>query len=462
MLFSSDCSGQESVADHSRHDSVYHVVINSIITEGNHQTKYPIILREMKMRWHDTIPAGELSGLIQSSRENIFNLRLFNFVTIDTTHVNGREDLIDVKVHVIERWYIWPWPYFEISDRNFNTWLETTDLSRLTYGVNLTVLNMRGRNETLLIPLHFGFNEKYGFNYNIPSLNRNQTMGLAFGADYERNHELIITSRNNKPVYYKNPVDYPLQRFYGFLEYQLRPTIYARHYMGLGFNDYMFSDTVVNAEIAVAPYNHLEYFTFYYFYRNDHRDEHFYPLRGEYFEIGLTDQGIFNNKVNAIYLDFNVRMYWQLYHRWYFASGLNGRYSFTHDPPYFLQKGLGYGRNYIRGYEYYVIDGQHYFILKNNLKFAILPRKIFSLNFLSSQKFNTLFYALYLNLFADFGYAYNYNSQLNEINNLQNSLLAGYGVGFDFITYYDIVIRLEFSMNGMEKPGIYLHFMSPI
>lgn len=456
------CPAQNSVPVRKQNDSLKYVVINRIMTDGNHQTKFPIIQREMKISQHDTIPLKELSRLVKSSRENIFNLRLFNFVTIDTTHVDTNGTLIDVKVHVIERWYIWPWPYFEISDRNFNSWLETTDLSRLTYGINLTVMNVRGRNETLVIPLHFGFNEKYGLAYNIPSLNRTQTLGMAFGGDYERNHEVIISSRDNKPVYYKNPEEYPLQKLYSFIEFMVRPTIYSRHIAGLGFNDYLFSDTVLRAGFAVAPYNHLQYFTFYYFYRNDHRDFHFYPLKGEYFEIGLTDQGILSKKVNAIYLDFSVRMYWQLFNRWYLASGLFGKYSFTHDPPYFLQKGLGYGRYFVRGYEYYVVDCQHFFILKNNIKFAILPRKIFKINFLTSEKFNTLFYALYMNVFTDLGLAYNYDTRSAEVNNLENSLLMGYGAGLDFTTYYDIVIRLEFALNGLGKPGIYLHFIAPI
>jgi hypothetical protein len=57
---------------------------------------------------------------------------------------------------------------------------------------------------------------------------------------------------------------------------------------------------------------------------------------------------------------------------------------------------------------------------------------------------------------------YNRDEHANRYNDLQNSLLVGYGAGFDFTTYYDVVVRLEFSMNGMGIPGIYLHFMAPI
>jgi hypothetical protein len=84
------------------------------------------------------------------------------------------------------------------------------------------------------------------------------------------------------------------------------------------------------------------------------------------------------------------------------------------------------------------------------------------LDFLRSVKFNTIPYALYLNLFVDLGYTYNESTISNKLNSLQNTLLIGYGAGLDFTTYYDIVIRLDLSMNRMGIPGVYLHFVAPI
>ena len=83
-------------------------------------------------------------------------------------------------------------------------------------------------------------------------------------------------------------------------------------------------------------------------------------------------------------------------------------------------------------------------------------------NFIKSQKFSRAPYALYLNLFCDMGYVYYDGKPDSGSNDLRNSLLVGYGTGLDFTTYYDIVIRLEASMNIKGKPGIYLHFMAPI
>ena len=138
------------------------------------------------------------------------------------------------------------------------------------------------------------------------------------------------------------------------------------------------------------------------------------------------------------------------------------KFSLPADQPYFLQRGLGYGRDFVRGYEYYIIDGQQFFIFKNNIKFAILPQRVAVTDILKSIKFNTIPYALYINVYADFGYVYNRSKPQNEQNNLQNQLLAGCGAGLDFTTYYDIVIRLEYSVNREGTPGLYLHFIAPI
>jgi hypothetical protein len=185
-------------------------------------------------------------------------------------------------------------------------------------------------------------------------------------------------------------------------------------------------------------------------------------LKGYYFDINLLQTGFFGDDVNTLSIMSYFRKYWQLCNRWYFASGLTGKISFTSKSTYFLEQALGYGRDYVRGYEYYVVDGQDFIIFKNNLKFSLLPQHVKKLNFLRSVKFNTIPYALYLNLFVDLGYTYNESTISNKLNSLQNTLLIGYGAGLDFTTYYDIVIRLDLSMNRMGIPGVYLHFVAPI
>ncbi len=453
---------------HETYGSAY-LLIHKIEIRGNKLTRPRIILRELRFQEGDTVQLSELPQLLKTSRENVFNTGLFNFVTLDTVRSPVSSQGIDLTIHVIERWYIWPWPFFEISDRNFNSWLETTDFSRLTYGVDVAFFNMRGRNETLKIPIHLGFNQKYGLNYQIPYVNRKQTIGFSFGGDYERNHEVIVACSKNKPVYFKDPGLYPREKFYGFLELEIRPSFYAHHSIMVSWNQYHFSDTLLMvADSMLKPFytysvnkqQVVSYFSFDYQYKNDRRDVKFYPLKGFYFDAELVQNGFPGADVNELYVKSNLRKYWQLSKRWYLASGVLAKVTLSPDPPYFMQRGLGFGREFVRGYEYYVIDGRNFVVAKNNLKFAILPQRVAMLGFLKSKKFNTVPYALYMNVLFDAGYVY--NSYVQPQNDLQNSLLVGYGVGLDFTTYYDIVLRAELTMNGKGEPGIYLHFMAPL
>ena len=78
------------------------------------------------------------------------------------------------------------------------------------------------------------------------------------------------------------------------------------------------------------------------------------------------------------------------------------------------------------------------------------------------NKFKSLQYAFYLNAFFDMGFVDNMYPMPELNNDLENTLLIGYGIGLDFVTYYDIVLRFEYSVNRMGEHGFYLHFRAPI
>jgi outer membrane protein assembly factor BamA len=444
-------------------DSSRQIVIHAVIIEGNRQTRPSIILRELSFKEKDTVRQVPFRKMLIAGKENIFNTALFNFVTVDTVSLGGYPVKMDVVIRVIERWYIWPWPFFEISDRNFNTWIGTTDLSRLSYGIDLTIQNVRGRNETLKFPIHYGFNQKLGFSYRIPYLDRKKIFGIAVGAEFSRNHEVIVETHNNKTVYYKSTGTFPRQNLFVFADLLLRPTFYSRHTLRLSFNSWYFSDSLLKIPDYTVGTNHLlSYFSLYYQFKNDHRDVQFYPLEGSYFDFEIDQNGLWHSPVNELFIKTNVREYVQVFKRIYFALGFTMKATLSPLPPYFLQRGLGYGRDFVRGYEYYVIDGNHYILWKNNLKFALVPQRDFTVRFIRSPKFGRVPFALYLNVFGDAGYVWYTGDLTDTSNDLRNSLLVGYGAGLDLTTYYDIVIGLAGSVTLNGIPGIYVHFIAPI
>ena len=101
----------------------------------------------------------------------------------------------------MERWYVWPNPIFELSERNFNVWWHDfkannySDFSRVNYGLFLVWENFRGRNELLKMKYRRGFKEHYLFNYEIPYFNKKKTLGLnAFTQLFRRKKSFYKTT----------------------------------------------------------------------------------------------------------------------------------------------------------------------------------------------------------------------------------------------------------------------------
>ena len=152
-------------------------ILTDIQIDGNKITKDATVLRELSFKKGDTLSLQELTNKIEESKRNIEKQWLFNFIDF-------KYDLnpdLKITITTIERWYVWPYPIFEISERNFNVFYDSLkmsnfqDYSKLNYGVFLNVYNFRGRNEKLLLKYRKGYKEHYLFDYDIPYLNKKKT-----------------------------------------------------------------------------------------------------------------------------------------------------------------------------------------------------------------------------------------------------------------------------------------------
>jgi len=444
------------------------IIVRSIKFSGNKTTRDHIITRELVFTEGDTLATREFNDLLEKSRENLLNTSLFNFVATDLHTSAGEYMMTDVTFNFTERWYIWPWPVIEFADRNFNTWwTENRDLSRMSYGVELRWGNFRGRKEQLNLTARFGYSELYGFDYTIPYLNRKETLGLGIGAAYGRSHEAPVMNEDDKLVYYDGEDEYVQKNVSSFISLIYRKEIYNTHTFRLEYNYWDFADTLnqINPEFTPGGVNKLQYFSLVYQFKSDHRDSKPYPLNGHYFDVAAAKRGfglLENGGMDIFYIVTTFRQYFKLAEKWYLSSGLNARFSNESSQPFYINRAIGWGRDIVRGYEYYVVNGHNFGIMKNNIKFALVPKREFNVNFIQSEKFSKVHYAFYLNAFFDLGYADQIYPIMSFNNQLENTLLIGYGVGLDFVTYYDLVIRMEYSFNRMNEHGFFLHFRAPI
>lgn len=444
------------------------VVVQTINYEGNKITKERIISRELLFTVGDSMTRDEFQRLLEKSRVNLVNTSLFNFVKASAEAQDGDAAKLDVLFSFTERWYIWPWPIIEFADRNFNTWWqENRDLSRMSFGVAFRWDNFRGRRETLEVTTKFGYHEEYGFEYTIPYLNKKETLGLGMGAAYGRTKEVPVINVDNKLQYYKDEDNYVRDGVASFISLIYRKKIYNTHTVQLGYNYTSFADTLmqINSQYSPEELDKMQFFSLSYKYKSDHRDKKAYPLNGYYFDAEIVRQGfgiLDNGGLNNFYVLSTFRKFFKLSNRWYFASGLNSKFSNEKPQPFFMDYAIGYGRDIVRGYEYYVVNGNNFGIMKNNIKFALLPTRDFTIDFIKSEKFSKVHYAFYLNAFCDLGFVQNFYHQPELGNTLENKLLIGYGVGLDFVTYYDLVFRFEYSFNLLNEHGFFLHFTAPI
>ena len=121
----------------AQQDEMSYVVVSDIVVSGNNETKVSIIYRELTFEIGDTIPAQQWENELRVSNENILNTTLFNFVTVDYEFEDSSDKAVIVYIDVVERWYLWLYPYVAYSDRNLNAWYEADDITRFSYGVEM-------------------------------------------------------------------------------------------------------------------------------------------------------------------------------------------------------------------------------------------------------------------------------------------------------------------------------------
>lgn len=449
-----------AVNEKTNNDSL--VTVNSIILKGNKITKDKIIYRELEFKKGSKLKSNVLDSLIIESRINLLNRSLFNFVTI--TRKDTVNNLCNIEVSVIERWYIWPIPIIQFADRNINSWLDKGSLKRINYGIDLRVDNFRGLMEKLYITIQGGYDIVLSVKWRMPYLTENQIFGMGIVGGVQLNHEIAYQTINNEEQFYNSVHGFAQQRTFTHASFTFRPKYNYLHNFIAEFNQYILQDTILklNPDYAFSETTY-NYFTLNYRFKLDYRDYNPYPLKGYYFDISLNKigLGIFDDQINDFSVSTSFDQYLQIYNKWYFAYNFRSKFSTQKNrTPYFITSGLGYFPVTIRGYELYVVDGQNLGIVKSNLKFELIPRKNFKINWIKSTKFSEVFFALYANVFFDLAYVndiYTY-----RLNPLANQLLWGTGIGIDLITYYDAILRLELSINKQKDTGFYISFVAPI
>ena len=143
--------------------------------------------------------------------------------------------------------------------------------------------------------------------------------------------------------------------------------------------------------------------------------------------------------------------------RWSVGNSIKAKLSWKKEIPYFLNQAFGF-EDYLRGYEYYVIDGSQFAMTKTALKWTLLPKTEMKLPLIPWEQFSKTHFSIFFSIFADMGYVYNHEVVNNPLN---NEFLMSKGFSIDILSYYDKLIRFEYSLNHAGETGFFIHFSNP-
>lgn len=437
-------------------DSVW---INQIQIEGNKRTKDWIILRELSFKQGDRISSNQLDSLLTIEANKVFNTDLF--IISDIKYQQENYDHIQIKIKVIEKWYLYIIPIVDVADRNFNEWLKDRDrdLNRLKYGINFKQKNFRGRNESLSFGFKWGFNREVSAGYEIPYVDKKRTLGVSTSIKYITNNGLAYRTEENKLAFHSDD-NTNRKRLDLTLSIGKRTGFYSSHSLKTVYRSHSVSDsvTILNPNYFLDGRNRSRMFELSYRFSHDFRDMRAYPLKGHLLEIDFIKKGV------GIFQDINVweaKLHYSKFHklseRLFIANTFRSKLSTTAQQPYGFLRGLGYSQEFVRGYDLYVVDAQQFILNRNTFRWMIFDKILKIDKIMPLDQFNTVPLKIFAKAFFDGAYSKN-RFVSHETNTLDNRWLYGGGVGIDFVTFYNSTIRLEYSLNGRGETGLFFYY----
>lgn len=425
--------------------------IGQVFIEGNKRTKSYIIERELPFRKGDSIFLPDLVKGFEVSRQQLFNTGLFNEVIVALKSFRGYE--VDIIIQVKERWYFFPIPYLKPVDRNLSEWArQGYGLDRVNYGLKFTQYNFSGRNDKLRFYLLTGYTRQFQFQYEQPYADKSLKHGFGVGFSYSFNREINYATVNNQQMFTDSLTD-GIKRWEGSLQYNYRPGLRTFHTVRLSVTRQVVDSQLLglNPKYLTASSSAVTYPELSYNIRYVNVDYVHFPLTGWVAEGGILKRGI-NKHMNMWQINGKANKGWRLAKKTYYALQGSAVLRYPFDQPYINHRMFGYGDMFLRGLERYVVDGVAAGMVRNTLRYELLRFNIN--NPLRARTHDRIPFRIYARTFGDMGYSYNKNF---TDNSLTNRMLYTGGFGVDLVTFYDIILRFDYSFNQLGQSGVFFH-----
>jgi outer membrane protein assembly factor BamA len=434
------------------------MIIGDIRVTGYKKTKLYIIQREIPFTKGEYILNSDLIKKIELCRQQLMNTALF--VDVEVKIARQQADLVFIDVVVKERWYLFPLPYFKVVDRNINQWLVTHkgSLDRINYGLKFTQYNASGRNDKFNLWLVNGYTQQFTIRYDNPYIDNGLKNGVNFGISFSRNREVNYATHpdSSKQQFYKDENKFLRRHFSAELGYSYRPAIRTRHVFKLAYTDDKVDEIILalNPSYLKGGVTSARYPSFSYSVSYFNVDYIPYPLKGFMGDASFYKRGI-GSQNNIWQLGGKGTYTIPVFEKSYMQFQAAGVIKLPFKQPFYAQGMFGGSDFYMRGLEYHVIDG-----VAGGFGRATAIKQLLSWNIKSpikSKSHDKIPLRVYAKAYGDAGYSYNPNENKSMLN---NRFLRTWGTGIDIVTFYDVVLKIEYSFNQLGKSGLFLHSKS--
>ncbi|SHF62939.1 Surface antigen variable number repeat-containing protein [Cnuella takakiae] len=426
--------------------------VKEIRIEGNKHTRNSAVYRELSFTAGQEMALNKLADELAESRKRLMNTGMFLDVTVTLSSLRGYEAY--VKIDLRERWYIYPLPFVKMIDRNVGQWMREKgmDFNRVNYGIKFTHKNFSGLNDKATLNVTNGYTRALGFSYQGLFLDKKMKWSASLGASMGQNKEINYKTQGNKQLAFKDE-NFVYSYFNAFTEVRYRPAIFTTHRFGFRYASQMVDDTIMTINPSYT-FNHQRVRQPELYYNVDYFNVDFipYPTKGLIVSASVSKKG-FKRPLNVWQMNLKTSASWPITPKSFFNLRTAGMLKLPFKQPDLNKSLIGFNDMYMQGYEYFVIDG-----VMGGYSKATMARQLFSTNIgIPSERFRRLNHIplkVYAKVYGNMGYVYNPRPGDNP---LANRVLVSGGVGLDIITFYDFIIKLEWSFNQIGQNGLNLH-----
>lgn len=410
------------------------VVVDSIVLVGLKHTEEEVVRRELETKEGRKLDLE----VLQEDVKKLYNLALFNKIeVIPVPSDNNSFKLIFVFE---ETFYILPLPIGGF---------ENGDLKKFWGGLNLTVKNFRGWNQTLNFSFALGYQPFVALNFFDPWIGKKSHFYGGINLRYNKFVNRVTSIDTAKILEINRLDDYHLHNFVAELKVGKFLNKYFNLWTLMGINylqvsDYFPGRTVSSdgKDFYLLISGGLNY---------DNRDDIFFTLKGFYLNFSYTKYGLPSFLINFHKTKLDVRSFIPIKLGQKYSVSIGTRLlstlSFGGGVPIYLNEVYGFGEM-IRGWKYYVLTGENLFGSFTEIRIPLIQpffvngKDHFIIKRLPVLKEFSYRYGLYLTTFFDIGTVWD-----KKENFINAKFHNGFGLGLNLLLPFNIITRVDYGMR---------------